>query len=364
MGVRSACVTTTRFGVLELEGGIKGRVKSPAGRCGKRDFGPYGSVFEAKRIDRAPGPIKPADGPATEPTGLSSVRGTDGPGLPPIYGLCIMAYRTAPGAPRLAQPLFPVNLPIEEGSQRPLSEVVLVPHPPADDVFRRHLDLLVELLADDSPVVLSGVEAELKRLGRRALPALRRACNHEVAEVRGRARRLLIDRDRERALRRLIGYAARPTHSLEQALFLLAAHQTPGNDLRPYRKALGAMGDAVRARREGQATGSRRAMELVHYLSGDLGFDGAAEDYHHPDNISLPRTIERRIGMPLTLCALYAAVADRAGMRAGLLPLPGHVVLQLTDGGDRVIVDVFGGGGHSNPSGGSASSARRLSLEA
>jgi len=237
-----------------------------------------------------------------------------------------------------------VNPSIEEGPERVPREVVLVPEPPPDATFRRHLDLLVELLADDSPVVLAGVEAELKRLGRRALPALRRAHGHEVPEVRARSRRLLLEHDRAHALRRLIGYAARPEHDLEQALFLLAAHQTPGADLRPYRRALDAMGDAVRNRRDGHAPGSRRAMELIHYLNGDLGFDGAAEDYHHPDNIHLQRTIERRVGMPLTLCALYSAVAKRAGMRAGLLPLPGHVVLQMTDGGDRVIVDVFGGG--------------------
>ena len=48
--------------------------------------------------------------------------------------------------------------------------------------------------------------------------------------------------------------------------------------------------------------------------------------------------------MPLTLCAIYAFVARRAGIQAGLLPFPGHVLLSVVDGGERVILDPFGGG--------------------
>jgi len=74
------------------------------------------------------------------------------------------------------------------------------------------------------------------------------------------------------------------------------------------------------------------------------GFRGRREDYHHPDHTSLSRTLTRRAGLPLTLCAVYQAVARRAGLVAHLLPFPGHVLLEVREGGTRWILDPFDGG--------------------
>jgi regulator of sirC expression with transglutaminase-like and TPR domain len=41
---------------------------------------------------------------------------------------------------------------------------------------------------------------------------------------------------------------------------------------------------------------------------------------------------------------VYQSVARRAGVAASLLPFPGHVLLGLSDGTDRLIVDPFDGG--------------------
>ncbi|MCP3916517.1 MAG: hypothetical protein GY711_13245 [bacterium] len=204
---------------------------------------------------------------------------------------------------------------------------------------------LVALLADDSPATRAKVRAELARLRKAALPALRQAArSDESTTVRCRARQVLIDRDRQFSVRRIARYAARPSHDLESALFLLDAHRGPGSDMRPYKRALDAMGAELERRVAGLPPGGARVRELVQYMSQDIGFGGALDDYHHPDNIHLSRAIERRSGMPLTLSAIYAFVARRAGLPAGLLPFPGHVLLSVEQGAKRKIVDPFGHG--------------------
>jgi regulator of sirC expression with transglutaminase-like and TPR domain len=204
--------------------------------------------------------------------------------------------------------------------------------------------LLVELLGDDSAVVLANVRAEFARLGRIGRGALERAARGGSPLVRGRARQLLLELARGRAVRRLVRYAARGEHDLETGLFLLDAHGAPGEDLRGYRKVLDAFGDELSRRVGALPMGRRRVQELVDYLGEEVGFAGPQNGFHHPDNIYLHRAIDRREGMPLTLCAIYAFVARRAGLQAGLLPFPGHVLLSVVDGGERLILDPFGGG--------------------
>lgn len=221
-----------------------------------------------------------------------------------------------------------------------MSEIRAQPQPAAGG-HRRHTALLVDLLGDDSPVVVAEVRAELDRLGRAGEPALRRASRLGSPRQRGRARQILLDRDRRRAVRRLVRYAAREDHDLEKALFLLDAHGAPGEDLRGFRKVLDAFGEEVASRLHSAAPPSA---VLADYLGDEVGFAGATRDFHHPDNIYLHRAIERRAGMPLTLCALYAGVARRAGIRADLLPFPGHVLLAVEDAGGRTVLDPFAGG--------------------
>jgi regulator of sirC expression with transglutaminase-like and TPR domain len=176
----------------------------------------------------------------------------------------------------------------------------------------------------------------------------------EDARERGRARRVLLELDRRETMRRLARRAARRWIDLESALFLLGSMDRPRLDSRPYTRALDAMGEAVRRIADREPSGISRALALVTYLSGELGFTGDQEDYLHPDNVHLHRVIERRRGIPLTLVAVYLAVARRAGVRATAVPLPGHVMLRVhADGGPAdspgatnraVLVDPFHGG--------------------
>jgi len=141
----------------------------------------------------------------------------------------------------------------------------------------------------------------------------------------------------------LVRHAAGGVPNLERALFLLDAYGVPGEDLRGHVRVLDEFGNRLRERL-GRAVPGRGARALVDYLAGEVGFAGCSREFHHPDNIYMHRVIERREGLPLTLCAIYAGVARRVGLEVGLLPFPGHVLLAVTENGERTIIDPFGGG--------------------
>ena len=206
---------------------------------------------------------------------------------------------------------------------------------------RERLAWLLAFLDDESPRVWSEVRRELGRAGRIVEPALEGLARSSDARRRARARRILADRARDRAARRLTAFALGPDVELERGLWLLSRLERPGFDARPYVKALDAMGREVQARAARESSPLACSRAVCAYLGGELGFAGSASDYSHPDNVFLHRVVERRAGMPLTLAALYAFVARRAGIKAALVPLPGHVIVRLYAGADSVLVDPF-----------------------
>jgi regulator of sirC expression with transglutaminase-like and TPR domain len=108
--------------------------------------------------------------------------------------------------------------------------------------------------------------------------------------------------------------------------------------------ALDALGAELLRRTEHMPPTIARALCLAGYLGEELGFSGSKEGYDHPDHVFLHRALETKRGLPLTLAALYQAVARRAGIRAHLVGLPGHVVLRLSGSDRHALVDPFRGG--------------------
>jgi regulator of sirC expression with transglutaminase-like and TPR domain len=206
---------------------------------------------------------------------------------------------------------------------------------------RARFEALASLLGDDAPVVRDAVRREYESAGRMGLPSLRRVSKGDAPVPRGRARTLLLDREKTLALRRLLRYVSTGEIDLEKALFLLARYHDPRLDPRPAQAKLDAMAREVATRARGLADPLDRAHVLVAHLGRKLGYGGSAGDFHHPDNVHIQRVLETRRGIPLALCALYMFVGERAGIRATCVPLPGHVMLRLHGDAQSRIVDPY-----------------------
>ena len=213
--------------------------------------------------------------------------------------------------------------------------------PDAQRAQPRRLAALIELLGDPSPSVWRSVRRELSACGPRAKPALLRAARDAHPARRARARRLLLDAQRQRLIGRLLTLAQKPAIDLERALLLLSRLENPRLDARPYVRALDGFARQLSPRWVACADPVERVHTLAAYLGREIGFTGSTSDYHHPDNVYLHRAIERRQGMPLTLCAIYLFVARRLDVPAAIVPLPGHVMLRVYSGESATLLDPF-----------------------
>jgi regulator of sirC expression with transglutaminase-like and TPR domain len=83
---------------------------------------------------------------------------------------------------------------------------------------------------------------------------------------------------------------------------------------------------------------------LNRYLFQEVGLQGDQETYDDPANAAIPKVIERRRGMPITLSILWMDVARRLGFNAVGVALPGHFITGLRLDLGILHFDPFNGG--------------------
>jgi regulator of sirC expression with transglutaminase-like and TPR domain len=114
---------------------------------------------------------------------------------------------------------------------------------------------------------------------------------------------------------------------LDEAALLIAAHAHPGLAIDDSLAALDRLAEECDAP---TLDGVRRL------LFRDLGFRGNRDDYHDPRNSFLDDVLERRLGIPISLCVLTIEVGRRVGAPMAGVGMPGHFLVR-----DRVDPSVF-----------------------
>ena len=128
--------------------------------------------------------------------------------------------------------------------------------------------------------------------------------------------------------------------NIEEASWQLAATFYPGQDFRGQRRVLDQWGAEVASRMTGLLTRGQRIGILSEYLGLAVRLRGNDDDYYNIDNSLLPRVIETRLGIPITLSLVYILVGRRAGVAIDGVGLPGHFLARHED----VFFDPFHGG--------------------
>ena len=221
------------------------------------------------------------------------------------------------------------------------------------------ISALLSLLTDESKLTQKAALKGLTGLGSPGVKALEDAKEGEDPKLRARARQALLAIARKRGQGTLTRLLGNSPGSEEQARAetlvegLLAIDEILG--FREFDPA-DAQSCLARAQierwatelgqsdawREGPTLAAAGALRRV--LSDSAGLAGPEQDFHNLQHVSLSRTIVTETGLPLTLCAIYAAVARRNGLEASLLPFPGQVLLGLGPPSDRMILDPSHGG--------------------
>ena len=118
---------------------------------------------------------------------------------------------------------------------------------------------------------------------------------------------------------------------VDEALLLIAAHAHPSLDLPAERARL----DEIAALVEEPTV--EGVLDVVYER---LAFDGDRDTYHAADNSLLPRVLDRRRGIPLSLSLVLMEVGRRCGVEFEGIGMPGHYLLRPAAQPDR-FMDAF-----------------------
>ncbi|MBC8042352.1 MAG: hypothetical protein IAF08_02795 [Rhizobacter sp.] len=133
--------------------------------------------------------------------------------------------------------------------------------------------------------------------------------------------------------------------SLEDLGFLIAQIGYPDADISKCKRELQRL---ERELKTNFFTPSSSEMDKVFMLSVLLfekeGYRGNSSDYYDPDNSYLNRVIERKMGIPISLGAIYLMLAERLRLPVYGINMPAHFMLKYETAQQELFIDPFGQG--------------------
>jgi regulator of sirC expression with transglutaminase-like and TPR domain len=187
-------------------------------------------------------------------------------------------------------------------------------------------DGLVKLLRDNDPDTVRLVKEQLAECGEEGLGQLYELCRFDDARVSAHAREVVAEIQGRSAVDdfSLICHFFGEGVNLEAACWALARAIEPGLCTTKFERKVNHWGRQFLIKIAGAVSNRERVKLLAEYLSGDLDFRGNSDDYYCERNSLLPRIIDARCGIPITLTMLYMMVGSRAAMKIEGINLPGH----------------------------------------
>ena len=128
---------------------------------------------------------------------------------------------------------------------------------------------------------------------------------------------------------------------IDRAALLIAAEEYTDLMLDDYLGKLDDLADRVRQRLHADAGPHETLARLNQVLFEEEGFRGDDKEYYDPRNSYLNEVIDRRIGIPITLSAVYREVARRVGLELQGVGFPGHFLLKHATEEGEILIDAF-----------------------
>lgn len=136
-----------------------------------------------------------------------------------------------------------------------------------------------------------------------------------------------------------------PVIQVERAALTLARSIAyPKLDIHFYLTQLTALAEEARPQIASASSLTEKIGLLSDFLYYKKGFRGNRTNYYDPRNSYLNCVMDRKVGIPITLAVVYVAVAQRLGLRAYGVGLPGHFIVGVYENGSEVLIDPFNAG--------------------
>ncbi len=87
-----------------------------------------------------------------------------------------------------------------------------------------------------------------------------------------------------------------------------------------------------------------RALALADFLFNQVGLAGNKAEYWDPRNSFLNDVLDRQLGIPISLASIYLSIAEKIGIPAYGIGLPGHFIVGVDHPTGQLLLDPFCGG--------------------
>lgn len=128
---------------------------------------------------------------------------------------------------------------------------------------------------------------------------------------------------------------------LGYAALTIGLSVNPHLDIPAYLQRIDQFAREVADRRDPAGDVYHALAALNHVLFRQHGFDGNRDDYYDPRNSFLSEVLDRKIGIPISLCVLYMEVARRTSVPVEGIGFPGHFLVKCSDGEEAIFIDPF-----------------------
>lgn len=120
-------------------------------------------------------------------------------------------------------------------------------------------------------------------------------------------------------------------------------------DVEYYLRRIEALTDAVRPEVNCWQSLEDRVDALSDFLFYKMDFRGNREDYYDPRNSYLNDVLDRQLGVPISLAVIWITIAQRLGLRAYGIGLPGHFIVGVYEqsgikSGQEILLDPYNSG--------------------
>jgi regulator of sirC expression with transglutaminase-like and TPR domain len=115
-------------------------------------------------------------------------------------------------------------------------------------------------------------------------------------------------------------------------------------EIDPYLWRLQNLAERTRARCRPGAKLREILGQINWVLFEEERFRANGDDYYDPRNSYLNEVLDRRLGIPISLCVVYWTVADQLGLPMAGVSLPAHFMLRIEEQGETRFVDPYHAG--------------------
>jgi len=125
---------------------------------------------------------------------------------------------------------------------------------------------------------------------------------------------------------------------------MIACEEYPQLELSPYLEELDNIAATAKEARKPSDSPIETVEKINRVLFETYGFRGNTLDYYDPRNSFFNDVLDRRVGIPITLSAVYIEVARRLDFRIAGVGMPGHFLVKYSDRREEFFIDPYNQG--------------------